>query len=152
MKYSFVFAAMLAILALGPLESRAQEASLTSQLSVCKKGAEPPRGVVLVSPEAPHNPIKVFCADELKRFDCQTLSQIVSYINYSYGGCGNNSDMFIQTFGRPACSQLNNKEIAAFNLKVYQAMPVEVKPFFLTLRRTEYEKGCLPPNITPPDY
>jgi hypothetical protein len=137
MRYRFVFVVTLAILAAAPLVSHGQEAGLTAQLSVCKKGAEPPRGVVLVSPDAPHKPIKVFCADELKRFDCQILAHITNYIFYSYGRCENN-DMYKQIFGRPACSQVLD-----------QATRNEIRPFINTLLRTEYVKGCLPPNFTP---
>jgi hypothetical protein len=147
-RYSFVFAATLAILAAAAFPSRGDDAAPDPRLSECK----PQRGVVLFTPETPHTQIKVFCADELKRFDCQILSYIRNYSLYSYGGCENNDDMFMQTFSRPACSQLKDKEIEAFNRKVYQDIPKEDKLFFFTLRRTEYEKGCLPPNFTPPDY
>ena len=147
MRYSFVFAATLAILA-APLASRCEDAAPDPRLSECRTQ----RGVVLVSPETPHSQIKVFCADELKGFDCQILSHIRNYILYSYGGCKNNDDMFMQIFSRPTCSQLKDKEIDAFNRNLFQAIPKEDKLFFLTVRRTEYEKGCLPPNFTPSDY
>src|SRR5262249_26297618 len=127
--------------------SRGEDAPLTAQLSVCKSS----NGVVLVSPEAPHTPVKVFCADELKRFDCQILSHIRNYILYSYGECENKSDMYRQMFIRPAYSQFIDKELREFNIKAYQATPEEAKEFLRTLVRTEYEKGCLPSNIIP-DY
>jgi len=148
MKHSFVFAATLAILASAPLPSRGEEATLTPLLSACRTQ----RGVVLVSPEPPHNPIKTFCADELKRFDCQILFQITNYIYYSYGECGNHGDMIKQSFSRPACNGLNAKELSDFNRKAFQTIPDEVKRFFFTLTRIEYDKGCLPPNFTPRDY
>jgi hypothetical protein len=94
--------------------------------------------VVLVSPDVSHKPIKLFCADDLKRFDCQILSHIRSYISYSYGRCENKNDMYAQIFGRPDCSQVKE-----------QTIPNEVYPYYRTLARTEYEKGCLPPNYTP---
>jgi hypothetical protein len=130
-------------LAAAPFASYGQDAAPDPRLSICKppKEGEPPRGVVLVSPGEPHDQIKVFCADELRRFDCQILSHIRTYISYSYGRCENNNDMFKQIFGRPDCSQVKD-----------QANLTELRPFFLTLIRTEYEKGCLPPNFTPPDY
>ena len=135
MRYSFVFAAILAILAAAPFASRSEEPAPDPRLSECRTQ----RGVVLVSPEAPHNTIKVFCADELKRFDCQILSHIGAYMLYSYGRCENN-DMYGRIFGRPACSRVLDQSIRN-----------EIRPFFNTLVRTEYEKGCLPPNFTP-DY
>jgi hypothetical protein len=140
-RYRFVFAAILASLALAPIASHAQDAALTQQLSACK----PPKGAVLVSPETPHTTIKVFCADELKRLDCQILSQIRNYIFYSYGRCESNSDMFMQTFVRPACSQV--KDIDEYNKKVDRAIPDEVWSFIRTIRRTEADKGCLSNNL-----
>ena len=136
MKYNFVFAATLAIFAAAPFASRAEDAAPDPRLSECK----PPRGVVLVTPEPPHTQIKVFCADELKRFDCQILSHISNYVLYSNGRCENNNEMYKQIFGRPVCSQANA-----------QAIPDDVRQFLRTLIRTEYEKGCLPANVTP-DY
>jgi hypothetical protein len=148
MRYSFVLAATLAILAAAAFPSRGEDAAPNSLLPECKTLSEcktllecrTQRGVVLVSPEAPHNPIKVFCADELKRFDCQILFHIRNYIRYSYGRCENRDDMYGQIFGKPDCSQDKRQNI-----------PKEVYQYFRTLDRTEYDKGCLPPNFTPPD-
>jgi hypothetical protein len=145
MRYRFVFAATLAILALASSASYGQDAASDppplncNTVSDCKALSEcrTQRGVVLVSPDAPHKPIKVFCADDLKRFDCQILDHIKNYIFYSYGGCENKSDMYGKVFGRPACNRDETIPIA------------EIRPFFRTLSRTEYEKGCLPPNFTP---
>src|SRR5262249_750041 len=135
---SFVFAATLAILAAASIPSRGEDAapnpppfdckslSECKALSDCRTG----RGVVLVSPEAPDKPIKVFCADELKRFDCQILFHIANYIRYSYGRCENKDDMYGQIFGRPDCSQVKA-----------QTIPKEVYQNNRTLIRTEYEKG-----------
>jgi hypothetical protein len=147
-RYSFVFAATLAILVAAPPPSRGEDTAPDPRL----KGCDPQRGVVLFTPESPHTQIKVFCANELEGFDCQILSHIRNYAFYSYGQCKNNDDMFKHIFSRPACNQLKDKEIEAFNSNVYQGIPREDKLFFLTLRRIEYEKGCLPPNFTPLDY
>jgi hypothetical protein len=148
MRYSFVFAATLAILAAAPFASRGEDATPNppaldcKTLSDCKalSDCRTQRGVVLVSPETLHTPIKVFCVDELKRFDCQILFHISNYIRYSYGRCENKDDMYGQIFGRPDCSQVK-----------VEAIPNEVYAYYRTLRRTEYDKGCLPPNFTPPD-
>jgi hypothetical protein len=151
MRYSFVFAAALVIFAAAPLPLRGEDAAPDDpRLLECRTK----RGVVLLTPEPPHTPLlpKPFCADDLKRFDCQILSQIEYYMLYSYGECENNSDMFMQSYSRPACNQLKDKEIEAFNSKIYRAIPADDKRFFFTLRRTQYEKGCLPPNFAPSDY
>jgi len=146
MRCSFVFAVTLAILAAAAFPSRGEDAAPNpldcKSLSECKalSDCRTQRGVVLVSPEAPHNPVKVFCADELKRFDCQILFHIRNYIRYSYGRCENKDDMYGQIFGRPDCSQVKA-----------EAIPKEANPYYRTLTRTEYEKGCLPQNFTPPD-
>jgi hypothetical protein len=136
MRFGFVFAATLAMLAAAGSPSHGQDAPPDPRLSQCRAQ----RGVVLVSPDAAHTTIKVFCADELKRFDCQILSHIREYIFYSHGRCENN-EMYKPIFGRAACGQV-----------VDQATRNEVRPFLNTLIRTEYEKGCLPPNFAPPDY
>jgi hypothetical protein len=143
MRYLVASAAKLAILLFVPLAAYGQDTALSPQLSACK----PPRGAVLVSPQTPHTTVKVFCVEELKRLDCQILSHLRNYILYSYGRCENEDDMYKQNFSRPSCSQLKDKELADFNIKVNQAIPDEVWSFVRTIRRTEADKGCLRNNL-----
>jgi hypothetical protein len=138
MKYSFVFAVILAILVSMPFTSYGQEAAPPPELSRCKSQ----RGAVLVTPETPHTTVQAFCADELRNFDCQILSHIRNYIIFSYGRCENNDDMYAQIFSRPACSALKGKELSDFNRKVYEAIPDEAWRFVRIIRRIEFEKGC----------
>jgi hypothetical protein len=143
MRYVVAFAAKLAILLFVPFAAYGQDTTLTSQLSVCK----PPKGAVLVAPEAPHTTVKVFCSDELKRLDCQILSHLRNYILYSYGRCENEDEMYKQNFSRAVCNQLKGKELEDFNRKVNQAIPDEVWSFVRTIRRTEADKACLNNNL-----
>jgi hypothetical protein len=143
MRYLVALAAKLAILLFVPFAAYGQDAALTPQLSACN----PPKGAVLVSPQTPHTTVKVFCADELKRLDCQILSHLRNYILYSYGSCENKNDMYRQNFSRPSCSELKDKELADFNKKINDAIPAEVWSFVRTIIRTEADKGCLRNNL-----
>jgi len=98
-----------------------------------------------VSPEPPHTTVQTFCVDKLREFDCQILSHIRNYIFYSYGVCANQSDMYMQTFTNPACSQV--KDLIEYNTKMYDAIPNKVWTFVGTIRKLEIEKGCRLNNL-----